>query len=58
VLGLGLLLLGCSIPFGDGVEPRPRSPEETRREGSRRYQEEQERLERERLFDRVGPSDR
>jgi hypothetical protein len=57
-LALGLLLAGCAIPFGNGGEPPGRSPEETRRDRQRLYLEEQERRERERLFDRVGPSDR
>jgi hypothetical protein len=57
----GLVLGACAIPFGDGAETRPtgQSPEETRRDRSRLYQEEQERMERGRTFDRVGPpSDR
>jgi hypothetical protein len=57
--GAGIALGACAIPFGDGGEPTGRSPEETRRDRSRLYLEEQERMERERTFDRVGPpSDR
>jgi len=51
----GLVLGACAIPFGDGGESTGRSPEETRRDRSRLYLEEQERTERERTFDRVGP---
>jgi hypothetical protein len=58
-LTLGLVALGgCAIPFGNGTETTGRSAEETRRDRSRLYLEEQERMERERTFDRVGPSDR
>jgi hypothetical protein len=59
VLTLVTVLAGCSIPFGNGGDPSYQSPEERRREGSRLYKEEQQNLERERQFDRVGPpSDR
>jgi hypothetical protein len=56
----GLVLGACSIPFGNetAIEPTSRSPEETRRDRNRLYLEEQERMERQRVFDRVGPSDR
>lgn len=58
-LGAGLVLGACSIPFGNGTEPADRPPEETRRDRNRLYLEEQERMERGRTFDRVGPpSDR
>jgi hypothetical protein len=54
---LGIALTGCSIPFGNGGEPAPssQSPEETRRERNRLYLEEQERMQRQNQFDRVGP---
>jgi hypothetical protein len=58
---LGIALTGCSIPFGNGGEPAPsgQSPQETRRERNRLFQEEQERMQRQSQFDRVGPpSDR
>ena len=58
VLTLGSVLGGCTIPFGNGGEPTSQSPEETRRERNRLYMEEQERMERSRQFERVGPSDR
>ena len=58
VLALGFMLGSCTIPFGNGGEPTSRSPEETRRDRNRLYTEEQERMERERTFDRIGPSDR
>jgi hypothetical protein len=57
-LGAGLLLGACAIPFGNGAEPTTRSPEEARRDRNRLYLQEQERTERARQFDRVGPSDR
>lgn len=58
-LMLGTILGGCAIPFGNGGDTSPsyQSPEETRRERNRLYIEEQERQERARSFDRVGPSD-
>ena len=59
VLILGTVLAGCAIPFGNGGDPSYQSPEEKRRERSRLYQEEQQNMERERQFDRIGPpSDR
>lgn len=57
-LAAGLVLGACAIPFGNGTEPSNRPPEETRRDRNRLYLEEQERIERERTLDRVGPSDR
>ena len=58
-LAAWLFLGGCAIPFGNGGDPSYQAPEETRRERSRLYTEEQERKERERTFDRFGPpSDR
>jgi hypothetical protein len=57
-LAAGLVLGACAIPFGNGAEPSNRPPEETRRDRNRLYLEEQERMERSRMFDRVGPSDR
>ena len=59
ILILGMVLASCSFPLGDGGDPSYQSPQERRREGSRRYQEEQQQMERERQFDRIGPpSDR
>jgi hypothetical protein len=55
LLVAGLALDGCAIPFGNGGDPSYQSPQETRRERSRLYTEEQERMERERTFDRFGP---
>jgi hypothetical protein len=55
ILILGAVLAGCTIPFGNGGDPSYQSPEERRRERSRLYQEEQQKMERERQFDRVGP---
>jgi hypothetical protein len=57
-LAVGLVLGGCAIPFGNGTEPTDRPAEERRRDRNRLYLEEQERMERERMFDRVGPSER
>jgi hypothetical protein len=58
-------LLRGSVPGGmlDPVrqrrDPSYQSSEEKRREGSRLYREEQQNMERERQFDRIGPpSDR
>jgi hypothetical protein len=60
ILIVGSVLGGCAIPFGNGGDPSPsyQSPEETRRDRNRLYMEEQQRMERERQFDRIGPSDR
>jgi hypothetical protein len=60
MLALALLqaLAGCSIPFGNGGDPSLQSPAETPRDRNRLYTDEQERMERSRMFDRVGPSDR
>jgi hypothetical protein len=55
VLVAWLVLGGCAIPFGNGGDPSYQSPQETRQERSRLYREEQERMERERTFDRFGP---
>jgi hypothetical protein len=58
---LGITLAGCTIPFGNGGDSASsgQTPEETRRERNRLYQQEQERYQREMQFDRVGPpSDR
>jgi hypothetical protein len=55
VLVAWVVLGGCAIPFGNGGDPSYQSPEETRRERRRLYTEEQERMERERTFDRFGP---
>ena len=55
VLAAWLVLGGCAIPFGNGGDPSYQTPEETRRERSRLYTEEQERMEREQTFDRFGP---
>ena len=59
VLILGMVLAGCAIPFGNGGDPSYQSSEESRRERNRLYQEQQQNMERERQFDRIGPpSDR
>ncbi|HWC04200.1 MAG TPA: hypothetical protein VHF87_15705 [Methylomirabilota bacterium] len=59
---VGLVALGgCAVPFGSGSDsPDPVDPStrEKRRERNRLFLEEQERIERTREFDRVGPSDR
>ena len=62
---IGALLLAgigigaCSIPFGPGSgDPSVGTPEETRRERNQRYQQEQQLMEQQRQFDRIGPSDR
>jgi hypothetical protein len=55
VLVAWVVLGGCAIPFGNGGDPSYQSPQETRRERGRLYREEQERMERERTFDRFGP---
>jgi hypothetical protein len=55
VLVAWAVLGGCAIPFGNGGDPSYQSSQETRRERSRLYREEQERMERERTFDRFGP---
>lgn len=61
-LTVGLIALGgCAIPFGSGPESTDttdQSGRERRRERNRLFLEEQERIERGREFDRVGPSDR
>lgn len=54
-LAAGLLLGACAIPFGDGGAPSSQSPEERRRDQNRLYLEEQEAIERQRTFERVGP---
>jgi hypothetical protein len=59
---LGLVLAGCTIPFGNGggaSSPSNESSQEGRREQNRLFLEEQERRERNMQFDRGGPpSDR
>ena len=57
-VGAGLVLGACSIPFGNGAESSGQSSPETPQERNRRYQQEQEHLERQYQFDRSGPSDR
>ncbi len=57
-LGAGLVLGACAIPFGTGTDPTSQPPEETRRDRNRLFLEEQERIERARQLERVGPSDR
>jgi hypothetical protein len=54
----GLVFGACSIPFGPGADSSEPPPRETPRDRNRLYQQEQERLERQKQFDRVGPSDR
>jgi hypothetical protein len=62
---IGVLLLAgvgvgaCSIPFGPGSgDPSVGTTEDTGRERNQRYQQEQQLMEQQRQFDRVGPSDR
>lgn len=57
-LAVGLALGGCALTFGNGAEPTSRPSQETPRDRNRLFLEEQERLERQRTFDRVGPSER
>jgi outer membrane biogenesis lipoprotein LolB len=54
----GLVLGACSIPFGPGADSTEPPPRETPRDRNRLYQQEQEQVERQYQFDRVGPSDR
>jgi hypothetical protein len=57
-IAAGLVLGACSIPFGNGAESTESSPRETPRDRNQLYLQEQERVERQFQFDRVGPSDR
>jgi hypothetical protein len=57
-VGAGLVLGACSIPFGNGAASSGPSSPETARDRNRRYQQEQEHIERQYQFDRTGPSDR
>ena len=54
----GLVLGACSFTFGPGADSTEPSPQETPRDRNRLYQQEQQQLERQYQFDRVGPSDR
>ena len=54
--GAGLLLGACSIPLGNGSSGQ--SSQETPGDRNRLYWQEQEQLERQYQFDRMGPSDR
>jgi hypothetical protein len=56
-LAAGLVLGACAIPFGSQSDSDPSNPESSR-DRNRLYLQEQQRMERERVFDRVGPSDR
>jgi hypothetical protein len=58
ILGLWIALGGCAIPFGNGGETTSGTPQETRGERNRLLQDEYEKIERDRLMDRGGPSDR
>ena len=53
ILTSWIALGGCAIPFGNGAEPQ-----QTRQERNRQLQDEYEKIERDRLMDRGGPSDR
>jgi uncharacterized protein HemX len=58
LLVAGLALGACSFQFGSGAEPSSDTSEEANRERNRLYQQEQMQMERQRQFDRIGPSDR
>ena len=58
VLTTGLLFGACSVKFGPGGEDSPDESQATPRDRNQLYQEEQQRMEYQRQFDRVGPSDR
>ena len=57
-LVVGLVLGACAIPFGNGTDSTEESPQKNPRDRNRLYLQEQERVERQFQFDRVGPSDR
>lgn len=55
----GIGVGACSIPFGPGSgDPSVGTTEDTSRERNQRFQQEQQLMEQQRQFDRVGPSDR
>lgn len=58
VLTICLLLGACAVRFGPGPEDTPDQSQPTPRERNQLYQQEQQRMEYQRQFDRVGPSDR
>ena len=57
-LTTGLFLGACAVKFGPSGEDSPDQSQRTPREQNQLYQQEQQRLEYQRQFDRVGPSDR
>jgi len=57
VLAAGLVLGACSFQFGQGSDS-PDQSSQTPRDRNRLYRQEQEQVERQYQFDRVGPSDR
>ena len=58
VLAAGLVLAACAVEFGNRPDSSESSAPKTPRDRNRRYWEEQQQLERQYQFDRVGPSDR
>jgi hypothetical protein len=58
VLAGGLVAAACTIQFGSGSDSTDPASRETPRDRNRLYQQEQQLMERQRQFDRVGPSDR
>lgn len=57
ILAAGLVLGACSFQFGQGSDS-PDQSSQTPRDRNRLYRQEQEQVERQYQFDRVGPSDR
>jgi len=57
LLAAGLVLGACSFQFGQGADS-PDQSSQTPRDRNRLYRQEQEQVERQYQFDRVGPSDR
>jgi hypothetical protein len=58
VLAGGLLLGACAVQFGSGSDSPDQSSQKKPHDRNRLYWQEQEQLERQYQFDRVGPSDR
>jgi hypothetical protein len=54
----GLVLGACAVQFGQGSDSPDPSSTQTPSERNQLYWKEQEQLERQYQFDRVGPSDR
>jgi hypothetical protein len=57
-LASALVAGGCTVQFGSGSDTMDPAARETPRDRNRLYQQEQQLMERQRQFDRVGPSDR